>query len=79
LFFAYSRDPDMAVQLVEEQIADTQARLQQLEDIQFTQPTGKIFNQMGLDLRIRQLNSILDWLISCRETLANSQKGAPTA
>ena len=79
LYFAYSREPDMAVQLVDEQIADTQARLQQLEEIQSTQPTGQIFNQLGLDLRIRQLKSILDWLISCRDTLASSQKGTPTA
>lgn len=78
LYFAYSRDPVMAVQLVEDQISDTHARLQELEYIQSAEPSGQIFNQLGLDLRIRQLNSILEWLIACRDTLANATKGPLT-
>jgi len=72
LYFAYARDPDMALRLVEAQIADTQARLQQLEVKQSSKPLDQMFNQLGLDLRIRQLHSILDWLIACQDVLENS-------
>lgn len=78
LYFAYARDPDMALQLVEGQIADTRTRMQQLEELQSSQPTDQIFSRLGLDLRIRQLNSILGWLISCQDTLAGSPKGSST-
>ncbi|UCD42286.1 MAG: PadR family transcriptional regulator [Chloroflexota bacterium] len=79
LYFAYARDPDFALQLVEGQIADTQARLQQLEKLESSQPGEQIFNQLGLDLRIRQLDSILGWLISCQDILATLSKGSPSA
>ncbi|MCK4899741.1 MAG: helix-turn-helix transcriptional regulator [Anaerolineales bacterium] len=79
LYFAYDQEPRKALQLVEAQIVDTRARLQELETLQSSQPTDLIFNRMGLDLRIRQLNSILGWLTSCQETLASSPKGSSTA
>jgi PadR family transcriptional regulator AphA len=79
LYFANSRDPELAEQLIAEQILDMQARLEQLQELQSSQPAGQVFNQLGLDLRIRQLGSILDWLNSCRDTLAGDPKGAPAS
>jgi DNA-binding PadR family transcriptional regulator len=79
LYFAYDQEPRKALQLVATQIVDTQTRLQELEALQSLEPSEQIFNQMGLDLRIRQLNSILGWLTSCQETLASSSKGSASA
>jgi PadR family transcriptional regulator AphA len=79
LYFANDQDPRRALQLVATQIVDTQTRIQELQALQSSEPGDKIFNQMGLDLRIRQLNSILGWLTSCQEALAKSPKGSSTA
>lgn len=78
LYFAYYQETGKAMQLVAAQIADTHDRLQELEALQSSQPSDQIFNRMGLDLRIRQLNSILGWLTSCQETLESSPKGSST-
>jgi DNA-binding PadR family transcriptional regulator len=79
LYFAYDQNPRNALQLVETQIVDTRARLQELEATRSSHTTDHIFNRMGLDLRIHQLNSILGWLNSCQETLASSPKDGSTA
>jgi PadR family transcriptional regulator AphA len=76
LYFAYARDPGMAMHLVEAQIADVRTRILQLEILQTEQPSDQIFNQLGLDLRICQLHSILDWLIACQNMLENSPRGS---
>jgi PadR family transcriptional regulator AphA len=77
LYFAYALDPDLAAQLIEAQILAIQAGLKRLEAQQASLPGEQIFNRMGLDLRIRQLSSILDWLASCQDILNSSLKGGP--
>jgi len=66
LYFSLAIDPKLAATIVSEQIAETRSGLRLLIDTQSSIPEEQIFNHLGLDLRIRPLNSILDWLDSCR-------------
>jgi len=66
LYFSLAFDQKLAAKIVSEQIAETRSGLRLLIDTQSSIPEEQIFNHLGLDLRIRQLNSILDWLDSCR-------------
>jgi hypothetical protein len=78
LYFALAIDPDLASDLIDGQIAETHVGLQRLEARRSSLPEDQTFNRLGLDLRIRQLNSILDWLASCYEILSiSSNKDSP--
>lgn len=72
LYFAYARDPQLAQQLIEQQITETQAGLLRLQEKLADIRPEQTFNRLGLDLRIRQLKSILDWLDECRIALGAS-------
>jgi DNA-binding PadR family transcriptional regulator len=72
LYFALAIDPDLASDLIDSQIAETRVGLQRLETRRSSIPEDQTFNRLGLDLRIHQLNSILDWLASCYEIPASS-------
>lgn len=72
LYFALAIDSDLASDLIDSQIAETRVGLQRLETRRSSILEDQTFNRLGLDLRIRQLNSILDWLASCYEILASS-------
>lgn len=73
LYFSLAGDTDLAARLVEEQIAETREDLQRLAKLQAKIPEDQIFNHLGLDLRIRQLKSILDWLDSCLVVVGSSR------
>ena len=75
LYFALARSSQLAAQLITEQLAATKRGLDQLIKMQATIPEDQVFNRLGLDLRIRQLGSILEWLDSCLVlTSRNSQQ-----
>jgi DNA-binding PadR family transcriptional regulator len=69
LYFANIMDPPKAHRLIDAQIAETQAGLTRLLTALEDLPPDQIFNRLGLDLRISQLNSILAWLEKCHEAL----------
>jgi DNA-binding PadR family transcriptional regulator len=79
LYFAFSIDPQLAHDLIDAQIDETQEGLQRLEKMRSGLPPDQVFNQLGLDLRIRQLNSIQEWLASCHTVLASSSMGRSRA
>jgi len=62
LYFAVAQDLRIAHKIVEEQIAETQQGLKRLINQQASIPDDQKFNKLGLDLRIRQIISILEWL-----------------
>lgn len=67
LFFASNLSENLCSRLIQEQ-ADTirshmSALYQRLDAI----PQDQIFNRMGLDLRIRQLDSVLTWMENASE------------
>lgn len=70
LYFALRLDPSRAQGLVEAQIGETRRGLRRLYQMQESIPEGELVNRLGLDLRIRQIESILEWLESCRQMVA---------
>jgi DNA-binding PadR family transcriptional regulator len=69
LYFSYITDPQIALGLIESQLAATRDALGQLTVMLGELPTEQVFNQLGLDLRLRQLSSVLEWLTECRAIL----------
>ena len=69
LYFIYTTTPEAARDLIEAQIGETQAGLARLTTMLAELSPDQTFNQLGLDLRLRQLTLILDWLIECRAIL----------
>lgn len=72
LYFAHLHSPELAANLIQVQMHETRLGLERLrrkiEDI----PPGQTFNRLGLELRVRQLSSVLDWLEDCSTLLENA-------
>ncbi len=69
LYFTYVTDPQVARRLIDVQLAATRAGVAHLTEVLGELPPEQVFNQLGLDLRLRQLTSILEWLTECRAIL----------
>jgi DNA-binding PadR family transcriptional regulator len=69
LYFACALDLELARELIDLQIDTVQTNLGRLQDMLVGLPQEQTFNHLGLELRVRQLTSILDWLAECRVTL----------
>jgi hypothetical protein len=69
LYFTYVTDPQAARRLIDVQITATQAGVANLTEILDGLSSEQVFNRLGLDLRLRQLTSILEWLAKCRAIL----------
>ena len=69
LYFAQALSPDTVPDLIEAQTTEVRAGLTRLQNIQAKFPPNQMFNRLGLNLRIRQLASLLDWLAECRAAL----------
>ncbi|HEX2908884.1 MAG TPA: PadR family transcriptional regulator [Phototrophicaceae bacterium] len=70
LYFVYRIRPEAAAGLIETQRAETQAGLARLQTRLHELPPEQVFNRLGLELRVRQLGSILIWLEECRARLS---------
>lgn len=69
LYFAAALDPALAGRLIEDQMVETRAGLERLTGLLAELPPDQTFNRLGLELRIRQLRSIVGWLTACQKTL----------
>ncbi len=69
LYFARARNKRLAVDMIDSQAAETRASVERLQAILAELPFEQTFNRLGLELRIRQLASILDWLAECRTAI----------
>ena len=69
LYFAQALDRTLTGPLIDSQIDAVQANLARLRYTLARLPVEEPFNRLGLDLRVRQLTSILDWLAECRNFL----------
>ena len=76
LYFARATDPALAGELIDAQIAATQSGLNRLRDDLDGIPPSQTYNRLGLDLRIRQLASALNWLTECRDALNESVRAS---
>jgi PadR family transcriptional regulator AphA len=70
LYFLCQRNPLQAVALIERQTPELQARIEDLRGFLGAIPTGQVINRLGLELRISQLENILDWLQHCSGEIA---------
>lgn len=62
LYFTRQYDPDHTARVYAAQRAEIQANIERLEGLLFHLPPGQLFNQLSLDLRLRQLRLIQDWM-----------------
>jgi DNA-binding PadR family transcriptional regulator len=69
LYFARATSPELALHLVDVQVVETSAGLERLKTLLDDIPAEDTFNRLGVDLRVRQLASILEWLSYCRATI----------
>lgn len=65
LYFVHALAPDTTRDVIETQIAETQKCLSHLQTMLADLPPEQTFNRLGVELRIRQLSSVVDWLIEC--------------
>lgn len=65
LYFLYAREPDAARRAIDAQIIALKSELIHLNNKKMALPAERLFNQMGLSLRIRQLETLITWLESC--------------
>lgn len=85
LYFALAVNPGLAKKIIDVQEAEIRDGLVRLQEKHARTPDEVIFNRLGLELRIRQLESILNWLDECRHVIEPSYsknvapKAAPTA
>jgi DNA-binding PadR family transcriptional regulator len=77
LYFASAQSPELAERLIEDQERELRLGLERLQRTLPEIPSQQAFNRLGLELRIRQLESILEWLESCRRAiLPGGEKGS---
>lgn len=67
LYFLHLYFPQKLGQAIEAQRAEAQANIRRLEQALADLPAGQVFNRMSLDLRIRQLEGVLEWVEDCRQ------------
>jgi DNA-binding PadR family transcriptional regulator len=65
LYFARLDSLERAHQVIESQIAETQKGMERLRALHNGIPDDQLINRLSLELRIRQLESILLWLQTC--------------
>ena len=69
LYFALAINKEDARHLIDEQIVESHKRLELLKGALEILPLDQAFNRLALELRVRQLESILGWLPHCITTL----------
>lgn len=62
LYFAPLLGAERPAQLIQAQIEETRAGMKRLGALLEQVPQEQSFNRLGLDLRLRQLQAVLDWL-----------------
>jgi PadR family transcriptional regulator, regulatory protein AphA len=63
LYFASLLGPEFPAHLIHQQIAEVQSGLSSLERSRGNTPPEQTINCFSLDLRIRQLRTVLEWLL----------------
>jgi DNA-binding PadR family transcriptional regulator len=69
LYFAHAIRPGLVEALIDAQVQEIRVGLDRLQKVLAGVPPEQVFNRLGLELRLRQLASILDWLGECRDVL----------
>ena len=79
LYFAQRLLPEKLPAMVKKEVVEVKAVLARLEKNKIDIPEEQIFNRLGVDLRIRQLQSVLSWLDECRKAFGSPPVARPVA
>lgn len=66
LFFAQHHRPEMIAQIYTAQFAEIESTVARLESLLEHLPPEQVFNQLSLDLRLRQMKLIQNWMAEIR-------------
>lgn len=72
IFFASQINSETCSRLIREQIEATRKDLAELEKHLASVLPDQVFNRMGLELRVRQSYTMMEWLESCESALSFS-------
>jgi DNA-binding PadR family transcriptional regulator len=68
LYFLGQYFPEKLTQAFDLQRAEAKSHLQRLEQARTELPANQIYNRLSLDLRLKQLQSVLEWLDECQQS-----------
>lgn len=71
LYFLKMYFPQKTAQAFDQQRAEAATHITRLEKTLAALPSGQIYNRMSLEMRLKQLRLVLDWLDECEENSAN--------
>ena len=66
LYFLRNYMPEKLEEAFERQSSEAKSQIERLEKARDELPGNQIYNRMSLDLRLRQLNTVLEWLDECQ-------------
>lgn len=69
LYFASALNQALTREIIDTQEEVIQSGLARMRSLLVNTPSSKVFNRLGLELRIHQLESILTWLAECQESV----------
>jgi DNA-binding PadR family transcriptional regulator len=67
LYFIRMYMPEKLTEAFERQKAEAAGHIARLEKARAGLPAEQVFNRMSLDLRLKQLASVLEWLAECQQ------------
>jgi DNA-binding PadR family transcriptional regulator len=67
LYFLRLYMPEKLTEAFEKQRAEAKSHIERLKKTRAELPDEQIFNRMSLDLRLKQLDSVLEWLDECQQ------------
>ena len=71
LYFLKMYFPQKTAQAFDQQRAEAATHITRLEKTLAALPPGQIYNRMSLEMRLKQLRLVLEWLDECEEKSAN--------
>jgi DNA-binding PadR family transcriptional regulator len=66
LYFLRTYMPEKLTEAFDRQRAEAKSHIERLEKARAELPGEQVYNRMSLDLRLKQLNSVLEWLDECQ-------------
>ena len=66
LYFAQRLHPEAVPGLIEAQTGEVRAALERLQRALDACPPDQVYGRLGLEFRLRQLDSVLGWLADCK-------------
>lgn len=74
LYFAQTHQPENALNIYDAQCDAVQSVIQRLETLLVNLPPEQRFNRLSLDLRLRQMNLIQEWMSEIKSSIIDPQE-----